>query len=252
MIPLTDDNPTTITPVVTFGLIGTCVAVFLWQVSLPPVAAQQAVYAYGVIPAVLLGGIELPAELARIPAELSVLTSMFMHGGWMHLIGNMLYLWIFGDNVEEALGHGRFIAFYVLCGIAAALAQAYQDPTSVVPMIGASGAIGGVLGGYLMLFPHARVLVLIPLGFFTQLIRIPAVVVLGLWFVLQFVQSAMVVGEQGGVAYWAHIGGFVAGAVLIIPLRKKRFPLFARKRTLPIPGGSGPWNPRNRGRGPWG
>lgn len=252
MIPLTDDNPTTITPVVTFGLIGTCVAVFLWQVSLSPVAAQQAVYAYGVIPAVLFGSVDLPPELARIPAELSVLTSMFLHGGWMHLIGNMLYLWIFGDNVEEAMGPVRFIVFYVLCGLAAALAQAFQDPTSVVPMIGASGAIGGVLGGYLMLFPHARVLVLIPLGFFTQLIRIPAVIVLGLWFVLQFVQSAMTVGQQGGVAYWAHIGGFVAGAVLVIPLRKSHFPLFARKRAAPLAGASRPWNSRGRGRGPWG
>jgi len=155
---------------------------------------------------------------------------MFLHGGWMHLIGNMLYLWIFGNNVEDAMGHGRFIVFYLLCGIAAALAQAFQDPGSAVPMIGASGAIGGVLGAYVLLYPRARVLVVVPLGFFFYTLRIPAMIVLGLWFGLQFV-STMLAGDQiGGVAYWAHIGGFVAGMVLILPFRKKGFPLFAGPR----------------------
>ena len=223
MIPLHDDNPTTLTPIVTVGLILACVAVFLWQVTLPPGAAVRAVYAYGMIPAVLFG----EHELAAIPAAASVLTSMFLHGGWMHLIGNMLYLWIFGNNVEDAMGHGRFVVFYLLSGLAAALAQAFQDPGSAVPMIGASGAIGGVLGAYLLLYPQARVLVLIPLGFFFYTLRIRALYVLGFWFVLQFFQSAMTAGQQGGVAYWAHIGGFLAGMVLILPFRRKGFPLFA-------------------------
>jgi membrane associated rhomboid family serine protease len=247
MIPLHDDNPTTITPAVTVGLIAACALVFLWQVSLPPGAAERAVYAYGLVPAVLFGERELAPEIAAIPAELSILTSMFLHGGWMHLIGNMLYLWIFGNNIEDAMGHVRFVVFYLLCGLAAALAQAVQDPASTVPMIGASGAIGGVLGGYLMLFPRAHVLVLIPLGFFLTTVRVPALVVLGLWFVLQFVQSALSAGQPGGVAYWAHIGGFVAGVVLIVPFRDKRFPLF---------GGPSPRRPGRRGprarRGPWG
>jgi membrane associated rhomboid family serine protease len=252
MIPLHDDNPTTITPVVTIGLIAACALVFLWQMSLSPYAAQAAVYAYGLIPAVLFDTADLPPEVAAIPAELSVFTSMFLHGGLLHLGGNMLYLWIFGNNIEDSMGHGRFIAFYLLCGVAAALAQAVQAPESTVPMIGASGAIGGVLGGYLMLFPRAHVLVLVPIGFFLTTLRVPAVVVLGLWFVLQFLQSGMTAGEGGGVAYWAHIGGFAAGAVLVVPFRYKHVPLFGG------PAGPGPRRPggapragRSGGRSPW-
>jgi membrane associated rhomboid family serine protease len=182
------------------------------------------------IPAVLFGERALPPELATIPSELSVITSMFLHGGWLHLIGNMLYLWIFGNNVEDAMGHVRFVVFYLLCGTAAALTQAVQDPASTVPMIGASGAIGGVLGAYLLLYPRARVLVLIPLGFFMHTLRLPAIAVLGFWFVLQFLQSAMTAGQVGGVAYWAHIGGFIAGMVLIVPFRSKGIPLFRGRR----------------------
>ena len=140
MIPLRDDNPTTITPWVGRSFVAMCVLVFLWQFSLGPEAGQRAVYALGAIPAVLLGEAQLPPELIWVPAQLTVLTSMFMHGGWMHLIGNMLYLWIFGDNVEDSMGHGRFAAFYILCGIAAVLAQALPAPESQIPMIGASGA----------------------------------------------------------------------------------------------------------------
>ncbi len=238
MIPLHDDNPTSLTPFVTVGLIAACVLVFLWQVSLPPEAMEAALYGYGMIPAVLFGERELAPGLAAIPAELSVVTSMFLHGGWMHLIGNMLYLWIFGNNVEDAMGHGRFVAFYLLCGLAAAFAQAFQDPSSTVPMIGASGAIGGVLGAYLLLYPQARVLVLIPLGFFFYTLRIRALYVLGFWFLLQFFLSAMTAGQQGGVAYWAHIGGFLAGMALILPFRRKGFPLFAGPQGSPGPQGS--------------
>lgn len=235
MIPLHDDNPTTITPLVTIGLIVANVLIFLWQIGLPPMEQQRLVLALGSIPSVLLGERVLPEALSLVPPEVSLLTSMFLHGGWLHLIGNMLYLWIFGNNVEDAMGHGRFTVFYVLCGIAAALAQALQNPSSSLPMIGASGAIGGVLGAYLLLHPKARVLVLVPLGIFFPVIRIPAVVVLGVWFLMQFLESATTPTGQGGVAYWAHIGGFVAGAVLIFVFRRPSVPLLDRRRR-------GPWD----------
>ena len=221
MIPLKDDNPTSRVPFVSYTVLAACVAVFLWQVSLEPRAAQAAVYALGMIPAVLFGEASLPPELALVPPTATLLTSMFLHGGWMHLIGNMLYLWIFADNVEDALGHPRFVIFYVVCGLAAALAQAALDPGSEIPMIGASGAISGVLGAYLLLHPKAHVLVLIPLGYFSQLVRLPALLVLGFWFVLQLLQQMMAPPGEGGVAFMAHIGGFVAGMALI-PLFKFR------------------------------
>jgi membrane associated rhomboid family serine protease len=220
MIPLRDDNPTRIVPVVTYALIASCVLVFLWQVSLGA-RMEAAIYAYGLIPDVLLGDARLPPELAVVPAWLTVFTSMFMHGGWMHLIGNMLYLWIFADNVEDRLGHGRFVVFYALCGIAAALAQALPDPDSQIPMVGASGAISGVLGAYLLLYPRAHVLVLIPLGPLSQLVRLPALLVLGLWFALQLV-SELFASEGAGVAFRAHIGGFVAGLLLLPVFRLGR------------------------------
>ncbi len=216
MIPLRDDNPTHITPLVTIGLIATCILVFLFQVSLQGKQASIFIYQYGAIPSVVFGYEELPPELASLPAYASLITSMFLHGGWMHLIGNMLYLWIFGDNIEESMGSQRFILFYLLCGILAALAHAMTDSHSVVPMVGASGAISGVLGAYLLLFPRAQVTVLIPLGFFTQLIYVPAWVVLGFWFILQVISGGASLGsEGGGVAWFAHVGGFVAGMALI-------------------------------------
>ncbi len=216
MIPLKDDNPTEITPYLTIFFIVTCVFVFLYQVSLPVKPGEVFVYQYGAIPAVVFGYTQLPPELISLPAYGTLISSMFLHGGWMHLIGNMLYLWIFGNNIEDVMGHGKFIVFYFVCGILAALSHAAIDPESTVPMVGASGAISGVLGAYLLLFPRARVLVLIPLGFFTQMMHIPAAIVLGLWFVLQMVSGGMSLGhEGGGVAFFAHIGGFVAGMALI-------------------------------------
>jgi membrane associated rhomboid family serine protease len=235
MIPLRDDNPTTLPPVVTVSLIIVTTLVFLWQVSQGAADQQRVIYALGVIPAVLFGKAELPPEIAMVSPEVSVVTSMFLHGGWLHLIGNMLYLWIFGNNVEDSMGHARFVVFYLACGVAAALAQSFAAPDSTVPMVGASGAIAGVLGAYLLLFPHAHVLVLVPLGFFSQLLHIPAVIVLGLWFVLQFVSGAALPTEGGGVAYWAHIGGFVAGMILIVPFRYRSVPLLQRHRP-------GPWD----------
>ena len=229
MIPLHDDNPTEITPYVTIGIIVLCVLVFLWELSLGQ-QLERAVYALGVIPATLVGGKMLAPELAMLPPWMTVFTSMFLHGGWMHLIGNMLYLWIFGNNVEDAMGHVRFVVFYLLCGIAAVMAQALPDPSSTVPMIGASGAISGVLGAYLLLYPHARVLVAIPFGFFIHTVRIPAGWVLVFWFVMQLISSAAAGGQQGGVAFGAHIGGFIAGMVLIPFFRRKGVPLFTPGR----------------------
>jgi membrane associated rhomboid family serine protease len=220
MIPLKDDNPTRTVPFVNYALIAGCVLVFLWEVSLGP-HVQAAILSYGLIPDVLLGDARLAPELAAVPAWLTVFTSMFLHGGWMHLIGNMLYLWIFADNVEDRLGHGRFVVFYALCGIAAALAQALPDPDSQVPMVGASGAISGVLGAYLLMFPRAHVLVLLPLGPLSQLVRLPALLVLGLWFAMQLL-SEMFADEGAGVAFRAHIGGFVAGLLLLPVFRAGR------------------------------
>ncbi|MGD2160182.1 MAG: rhomboid family intramembrane serine protease [Gammaproteobacteria bacterium] len=220
MFPVHDDNPTRITPYVTYLLLIACVLVFLWQISLGE-AQQGAVYAFGVIPSVLFASKNLPVELQILPAWLTIFSSMFLHGGWMHLIGNMLYLWVFGNNVEDSMGHGRFILFYLLCGLLAALTQAVLNPDSEIPMIGASGAISGVLGAYLLLHPHARILVIIPIGILIYTPWIAAYWVLGFWFVLQILNSLVSASEMGGVAYGAHLGGFVAG-MLLIPLFKYR------------------------------
>ena len=220
MFPLHDDNPTHSFPLVTILLIAACVLIFLWQQSLGK-HAQAVVYIFGATPAVLFGYKHLPPEIAFIPTWTTAFTSMFLHGGWMHLLGNMLFLWIFGNNIEDAMGKKRFIIFYLLCGLAALLANALPDPHSTIPMIGASGAISGVLGAYLILFPNARVLVAIPLGIFIHTTRLPASWVLGFWFVFQIISSMLASGQQGGVAWAAHVGGFVAGMVLI-PFFKKR------------------------------
>ena len=232
MIPLHDDNPTTITPIVTIAFIVVCVLVFLYQVSLPDEAGELFVFQYGAIPSVVFGQAALPAEVGKFPAALSLLTSMFLHGGWLHLIGNMLYLWIFGNNIEDVMGHKRFIVFYVLCGILAALSHALTDPSSSVPMVGASGAISGVLGAYLLLFPRSRVLVIIPLGFLSRMMYVPAGFVLGLWFVMQVLSGGMSLGRAGGgVAFFAHIGGFVAGMVLIGLLKRPDVRFFSPGRS---------------------
>ena len=229
MIPLHDDNPTDVPPVFTILLIAACVLVFLWQISLGK-AQERAILALGVIPSILLGERRLSPELALVPPELTILTSMFLHGGWMHLIGNMLYLWVFGNNVEDAMGHLRFLVFYGLCGAAAVFAQALPNPASTIPMIGASGAISGVLGAYLLLSPQARVLVGIPLGFIIHTARLPALWVLGFWFLLQIINTLLAGKGQGGVAWGAHIGGFIAGMVLLPLLRRRGVRLFQPAR----------------------
>ncbi len=224
-LPLKDRNPLRTIPFqfVTATLIGLCVAIFLWQLSLARGEDVAAIYGLGMIPAVLTGERELAPELVRVPAELTLVTAMFLHAGWWHLVGNMLYLWVFGDNVEDAMGHLRFLLFYLLSGVAAGLAHILANPGSEVPTIGASGAISGVLGAYLVLHPRARVLVMV---FFRLFVYLPAYVVLGSYIVLQFVYVAT--GTGGNTALWAHIGGFVAGALLVVPLRRRGVPLFDR------------------------
>jgi membrane associated rhomboid family serine protease len=216
VIPLKDDNPTHSTPIVTYIIIGICVVVFLLELSSPYYKTGAIFYSWGVIPASLIHGVPIPDEIYRVPPTATLITSMFMHGGFMHLIGNMLYMWIFADNIEDEIGKVKFIIFYILSGIAAALTQVFLNTESMIPMVGASGAIGGVLGAYIVNHPRAKVLVLIPLGFFSQIVKIPAIFVLGIWFILQFVNSAFTSSAGGGVAYGAHIGGFVFGAVAIL------------------------------------
>ena len=233
MIPLKDDNPTSGRPIVTYFIIGLCVLVFLIQPGSQSYQTGQLFYSYGLIPSVLMGHKELPIDLYVVPAYVTIFSSMFMHGGFMHLIGNMLYMWIFADNIEDTLGSRKFIIFYLLSGIGAAMAQVMMDTHSQIPMVGASGAIGGVLGAYLINHPNAKVLVLIPFGFFSQLIKIKALYVLGFWFVLQFINSSMTSSQGGGVAYAAHIGGFVSGIVLILFFNKG-----TKRKTKII---KGPW-----------
>jgi len=216
MIPLRDDNPTKIVPVMTVGLIVLNFLVFLYQLSLGPAGAEVFIYQFGAIPAVIFGSQILPSDLVAIPASLSVFTSMFLHGGIMHLVGNMLYLWIFGNNIEDAMGHGRFIVFYLLAGVAASMAHFLTDLSSEIPTIGASGAISGILGAYILLYPRAQVLVLIFVVFFIRVMYIPAGLVLGFYFVIQIFQGTLSLGQGGGgVAWFAHIGGFIAGLLLV-------------------------------------
>ena len=217
--PFSDDNPTTDRPYVCYCLIGICVFVFLWQSSLPANLGNQAVNNFGVIPVALLGD-----QQSYIPPSLSIFTSMFMHGSWMHLIGNMVFLWIFGDNIEDSMGRGKFLLFYLLSGIGAALLQAIIDPSSNIPMIGASGAIAGVLGGYLLLHPKANVNVLMWIIIFISVIRVPAFIVLGFWIIGQFFNASF--GSDGGIAYFAHIGGFVTGMLLIPFFKRQEINLF--------------------------
>ena len=227
MIPLKDDNPTSSKPIVTYFLIGLCVLIFLIQLGSDSYKTGKLFYSYGLIPSVLMGHNQLPIDLYVIPAAATIFSSMFMHGGFMHILGNMLYMWIFADNIEEDLGKITFTIFYFLSGIGAAMTQVFVDTQSQIPMVGASGAIGGVLGAYLISHPKARVLVLIPFGFFSQLIKIRALYVLGFWFILQFIS------QGGGVAYAAHIGGFISGMILILFFNKG----YKRKRKII----KGPW-----------
>ena len=225
MFPLKDDNPSNTAPIVTVALIVLNAVVFVYQISLEAGgpdgarAGQAFIEEFGLVPCRLTGACRVGSELP-LPV-LTIFTSMFMHGGLFHIGGNMLYLWIFGNNVEDTLGHTRYLVFYLLSGVAAALAQTLVGPGSVVPMVGASGAVSGVLGAYLLLFPGAHVTTLIILGYFFRLVQIPAMVVLGFWIVLQVLNGLGSFGASGGVAFFAHIGGFVAGMGLLYVLRPR-------------------------------
>jgi membrane associated rhomboid family serine protease len=224
MIPLRDSVPAQSWPVVTWTLIGLNVWVFLNEVLLGP-EVEAFVQTWGFIPAryFFVAAVDPSDWIGRY---LPLFTSMFLHGGWAHLIGNMVYLWIFGDNVEDRLGHLRYLAFYLVAGVGAGLAHAYLFPDSAVPTVGASGAISGILGAYLVLFPRARVLTLIPLVFiFFHIVELPAVLYLGFWFLMQLLSGTLALGlagEGGGVAWWAHVGGFIVGMTLVPLLRRRR------------------------------
>jgi len=214
MIPLRDVIPSRTTPYITVTIILINAAAWFYELAMPREELNVFLQLFGVVPA------------AFVPTTL--LTSMFLHGGWSHVIGNMWYLWIFGDNVEDRMGHGRFVIFYLLCGFVAAIGQIVLDPESTIPMIGASGAIAGVMGAYFVLYPHSRVLTLIPIIIFIDIIELPAIVLLGFWFVMQlFSAGAIAVTSStggGGVAFMAHVAGFVMGVIGVFVFRKKQPP----------------------------
>ena len=221
MIPYKDDNPTSLTPFVTIGIIALNVLVFVVEL-MQGAGMKDVTYAYGAIPHSLVTF----ETIQPIHPALTIFSSMFMHGGVFHLGGNMLYLWIFGNNIEDRLGHVRFIVFYLFCGVVAAYSHAFAASQSMIPMIGASGAVSGILGAYAVLFPRAKVHTLIFLGFFVTTVRIPALIVIVFWAIIQFINGAISSGlhEGGGVAWFAHIGGFLIGLVTIIlwlPRRSK-------------------------------
>ena len=211
MIPLKDVIPSRTVPIVTITIIVLNSLAFLFELSLPNPVLESFIRVYAVVPADF--------------TMLTTVTSMFLHGGWLHFLGNMLYLWIFGDNVEDQLGHARFVLFYLICGVVAGLAHVFMNPGSTVPTIGASGAIAGVMGAYFVLYPHSRILALLPLFVFWEVIEVPAIFFLGLWFVMQFFSGvgSIAMGARvasGGVAFWAHVAGFLAGMATVFLLRR--------------------------------
>jgi membrane associated rhomboid family serine protease len=209
MIPLRDVIPSRTFPAVNIALIGLNGIVFLFELSIPDANFQSFLRIFGMVP----GDLWWP----------TVLTSMFIHGGWLHFLGNMLYLWIFGDNVEDRLGHFRYLVFYLFCGTVAAAAHIYMNPGSMLPTLGASGAIAGVMGAYFVLYPQSRILALIPLVIFFRVMEVPAVVFLGIWFALQFLSSVATAGvESSGIAFWAHVAGFLAGVGWVLIFRARR------------------------------
>jgi membrane associated rhomboid family serine protease len=237
MIPISDDNPARLRPVVTVGLILACVAVYVWQVRHGEDASW--IYnTYGFIPSSLMSPQYewfVSSGGSGVSATATIFTSMFLHGGVLHLAGNMLYLWIFGNNIEDALGHVRFVLFYLVSGVAAALAMAFMDPASTMPMVGASGAISGVLGAYMLLYPRARVTVLVPLLIILYPFRLSAVWVVGAWFAMQLLSATISTPGSPGVAWWAHVGGFLAGMALTPFLKSANVPFFGPKSLR------GPW-----------
>ena len=235
MIPISDDNPTTHYAVVNWAIIGLCIAAYLWEISLGQ-QMNAAIYVLGFIPAALFGHAQYLRGFIHVPPQATLFTAMFVHGGLLHIAGNMLYLAIFGNNIEEAMGHIRYLAFYLVCGVAAALTLAWMDPGATIPMVGASGAISGVLGAYILLYPRVHVTVIVPLGIIFWPFRLSAFWVVGLWFLLQLISAALTDPGQPGVAWWAHVGGFATGLVLTPLLKSRDVPLFGR---TPV---RGPWD----------
>jgi len=227
LIPIKDINPTERFAIVTLIIIVLNIAVFIYELALGPQAGEIFVDSFALIPKRLFS--RVPEASHVVPAGAAIFTSMFLHGGFLHIAGNMLYLWIFGNNVEDSMGRIRFIVFYFLCGIIAAYTHAIANSASTVPMIGASGAISGVLGAYLLLYPRARVLTLIAFGLYIRTVEVPAMFVLGFWFVLQFLSAFLSTGTGGGVAWYAHIGGFLAGILLIGIFKRRDVPLWSRR-----------------------
>lgn len=211
MFPLKDDNPAKTRPILTISIIAVNVAIFVY--SLLSGSFEDIIYNYGMKPKFLL------------KEPYTLFTSMFLHGGFLHIIGNMWYLWIFGDNIEDICGRGRFMLLYILSGLAAGLVHGLSDPQSEIPTVGASGAIAGVLGAYAVLYPRAKVYTAVVVFYFIQIIMVPALFLLGFWFILQLLSASItwIAGAQTGVAYWAHVGGFIAGAILIWPLKRRRW-----------------------------
>ena len=223
MIPLRDENRSGSFPIVNVLLIAACTVVFLYEISLPSGGLKAFFDQFALTPGRVsyqLGSGEGTWTEVIAP----FFTSMFLHGGWLHLIGNMWFLWIFGDNVEDSMGSVRYLLFYILCGLGAGTAHYMLGPGSRLPTVGASGAIAGVLAGYVVMFPGARVLTLVPLGFFIRVMELPAIAVIGIWFLIQIVSSALSFGvaDKGGVAFSAHVGGFVAGLLLVWLFRRRR------------------------------
>lgn len=227
-IPLYDDNPIRRSPVVTYALIGMCIGAFLWQLDQEP---ETVAFVFGMVPARLFHYARLPSEFAIIPPWATIFTSMFLHGGWLHLGGNMLFLWIFGNNVEDLVGRGRYLLLYLGSGAAAALVQALLMPHAEIPMIGASGAIAGVLGAYLITYPRSNVHTFVWIVIFFWIVTVPAWIMLGLWFLMQLVSGLAERPGSPGVAFWAHVGGFGTGIILYLLLRPRRVVLLQPQKT---------------------
>lgn len=225
MMPLRDTQRSRRKPFVNWLIIAINLGVFAYELSLTQRGLNAFTVKYGVIPAVLVNPGSFPRPLLDMTSGwLSLVTSLFIHVGWVHLFGNLMYLFIFGDNVEDKLGHGRYAVFYLCSGIIASLAHVFSSPTSTVPVVGASGAIAGVLGAYFIMFPRARVLALIPVGIFLPIVEVPSIVFLFLWFVTNLLSgvASLGVAAQGGVAWWSHVGGFIAGMLLAIVMGRGR------------------------------
>lgn len=234
MIPLYDENPTFLRPYATWALIAANVLAYAWQTTWGAEYAELAMFQLGFVPAALFEGATLPPEMASLPPTLTLFTSMFMHGDLFHLLGNVLFLYIFGNNVEDAMGHAPFLVFYFLCGLAATFTQGLMDPQSLIPMIGASGAVSGTLGAYFLLYPRARIIAVIPLGFIMLPVRLNAAWILGLWIGLQFAFALITDPAEPGIAWWAHVSGFLAGGALILFMRRNGVRLWGDVAEVPI------------------